>query len=200
MRIRFPFDTLAQTREILMVKGILFETDTLTLFVNHWPSRRGGSLESQPRRNWVASRLRALTDSVISKQSSPNILIMGDFNDEPTDKSLCEVLGATPDSAKVEGSLLVNLMGPKAGHEGTHKFQGNWAILDQFIVTKTLLSGAGGLKTGYRSVHVFKSRFILKEDPRFFGDKPSRTFNGPKYEGGFSDHLPVFLDILGVDR
>jgi endonuclease/exonuclease/phosphatase family metal-dependent hydrolase len=124
-----------------------------------------------------------------------NILIMGDFNDEPTDESLSGVLGAEPDSSIRHNATLLNLMGPKTGREGTHKYQGRWAILDQFIVTNSLLNGANRLQTGYHSVMIFKPGFILKEDSRFFGDKPSRTFNGPKYEGGFSDHLPVSLEI-----
>jgi hypothetical protein len=200
VRISFPFDTLAQTREILMVSGTLFGTDTLTLFVNHWPSRRGGSLESQPRRNHVAAILHNLIDSVIARQPLANILIMGDFNDEPKDESVSKVLGAAADPTQTDSALLVNLMGPVYGRDGTHKFQGNWAVLDQFIVTKPLLTGAGRLITGYRAVRIFKPEFILKEDSRFFGSKPSRTFNGPKYEGGFSDHLPVYLDIRRMER
>lgn len=198
VRIQFPFDTLVQTREILMVTGLLFGTDTLTVFVNHWPSRRGGSLESQPRRNYVATVLRKLVDSVISTRQLANILIMGDFNDEPNDESLSVVLGAATSTSNTTESKLINLMGPKTGREGTHKFQGNWAILDQFIVSRTLLDGRNKIQTGFDKVAIFKPGFLLKEDLRFFGSKPSRTFNGPKYEGGFSDHLPVFLDIIKI--
>jgi hypothetical protein len=96
IRVSFPFDPSAQTREILMVKGRVFESDTIILFVNHWPSRRGGHLESQPRRNIVAGLLRSAIDSVIRTDSQPNIIIMGDFNDEPDKISLSQVLGARP--------------------------------------------------------------------------------------------------------
>ncbi len=197
--IRFPFDTLVQTRGILVVSGILFGEDTLTLFVNHWPSRRGGSIESQPRRNYVAGVLRHLVDSVLAQKPFSNILIMGDFNDETSDESVCRVLGAANDTTQTKNALLINLMGPKQGREGTHKFQGTWAILDQFMVTKSLFYGSNRLMTGYQDVKIFRAGFILKEDGKFFGDKPSRTYNGPKYEGGFSDHLPVYLDLRKID-
>lgn len=193
--VRFPFDTLTRTREILMVTGTLFGSDTLTVFVNHWPSRMGGSVASQPKRNFVATLIRRLTDSIFSRRPDANILIMGDFNDEPTDESLSVVLGAAMDPAHPGDAKLINLMGPKVGHEGTHKFQGHWAILDQMIVSPALLNGSGNMRARNRSATIFKARFMLKEDSRFFGDKPSRTFNGPKYEGGFSDHLPIYLDI-----
>ncbi|MCK9424024.1 MAG: hypothetical protein M0Q38_15675 [Bacteroidales bacterium] len=224
--IRFPFDTLSQTREILLVQGILSGNDTLTLFVNHWPSRRGGTLESQPRRNYVASVLRCLIDSIqmntrglqpeaknnfqpsIIKHNASvpggttcklsNILIMGDFNDEPYSESLLELLGARSDSAMAGDCDLVNLMAPKTSREGSHKFRGQWSILDQFIISKTLLLGKNGLLVNYQDAHIYKAGFLLNEDPAYFGDKPSRTYVGPRYTGGFSDHLPVYLDIRNI--
>ena len=204
--IRFPFDTLAQTREILMVRGILYDKDTITLFINHWPSRRGGTEESQPRRNYVATVLRKLVDSIQNRRigadlekENPvhlsNILIMGDFNDEPFSKSILEVLGARSDTAMAGNADLVNLMSEKVKTEGSHKFRGQWSILDQFIISRSLLNGEKGLKINSRNVHIYRSGFLLNEDPAFFGDKPNRTYNGPRYNGGFSDHLPIYLDI-----
>ncbi|MCK9220689.1 MAG: endonuclease [Bacteroidales bacterium] len=199
--IRFPFDTLSQTREILMVKGVVFNRDTLTLFINHWPSRRGGALASQPRRNYVAAILRKTVDSLLQAETShgielSNILILGDFNDEPTDESVCQVLGAAYDSFPCRNRGLFNLMGPKLSREGSHKYQGNWALLDQIIISSSLLRGSNGLQTEPSKAHIFKPGFLLEEDARFFGDRPSRTYNGPKYLGGFSDHLPVYVDVL----
>lgn len=193
--VHIPFDSLVRTRDILMVTGRLLGGDTLTIFVNHWPSRMGGSVVSAPGRKFVASLVRGLTDSILRQRPHANILIMGDFNDEPMDESLSTVLGAATNPIHPAGSTLVNLMGPKVGREGSHKFQGHWALLDQIIVSSALLSGKGKIHIRNRSATIFKSSFILKEDARFFGDKPSRTFNGPKYEGGFSDHLPIFTDI-----
>jgi len=195
LRIRFPFDTLARTRDILAVKGVLFETDTITVFVNHWPSRLGGSRESGLRRNFVASMLKSFSDSLIAENPLSNILIMGDFNDEPDDSSLCGILQAKVDTNRTDNRGLINLMAPRVGQEGTHKYQGKWSLLDQFIVSKPLFEGTNDLKTGYRQVTIFNPEFLLKEDTRFMGKKPARTYNGPKYEGGFSDHLPIMLDL-----
>lgn len=206
--IRFPFDTLSQTREILMVKGIVRNSDTLILFVNHWPSRRGGYLSSQPRRNHVARVLRHLVDSIqkngyFSKDDShtQNILIMGDFNDEPEDESIRVVLNARTDTRTVDAASLYNLMGirNRTRKEGTLKYRDQWSTFDQFMVSGTLLKGLKGLNTGAGRVTVFRSSFLLENDNTYFGDKLNRTYVGPRYHGGFSDHLPVVLDLRKVD-
>ena len=198
--IRFPFDTLAQTREILMIQGILFQSDTITLFVNHWPSRRGGYLGSQPRRNWVASVLRGVVDSVQRITPAANILVMGDFNDEPENESLKVNLMARTDNSSCNPDSLYNLMGirNKTRLEGTLKYQDQWSTFDQFIVSGALLGGCSGLRTGSQNVMIFKSSFLLEEDNTFFGEKLNRTYTGPRYHGGFSDHLPIRVEIYKV--
>ena len=240
--IRFPFDTLSQTREILMVKGIVRNRDTLILFVNHWPSRRGGYLSSQPRRNHVARVLRHLVDSIQGnlyfsvddqqvagsrnahnqKQPSParqspelrngipycqevsrpqNIVIMGDFNDEPEDESIRVVLNARSDTALADAGSLFDLMGirNRTRKEGTLKYRDQWSTFDQFMVTGTLLKGLQGLHTSAGRVTIFRSSFLLENDNTYFGEKLNRTYVGPRYHGGFSDHLPVVLDLRLVD-
>ncbi len=82
-RIYFPDDTASSTRDILYVKGTIGDSDTLHVFVNHWPSRYGGYLVSKPKRAWVAEVLKSKTDSILGQNPSANILIMGDFNDSP---------------------------------------------------------------------------------------------------------------------
>ena len=200
--IRFPFDTLAQTREILMVKGILFNRDTISIFINHWPSRRGGYLASQPRRNYVASVLRKLIDSVQQAQHAANILVMGDFNDEPENESLKQVLLAHTDTLPSSDTGLYNLMGirNKIRKEGTLKYRDQWSTFDQFVVSGALINGKTGIKAGIRNVRIFRSSFLLEEDNTYFGEKLNRTYSGPKYHGGFSDHLPVRLEINQSDR
>ncbi len=195
--IRYPFDTISQTREILMVKGLLFGCDTLTLFINHWPSRRGGYLGSQPRRNYVASVLRRLVDSIQDKQPKPNILIMGDFNDEPENESLSRILTARNDTVPFHDTTLYNLMGirNKTHPEGTLKYRDQWSTFDQFVVSGVLMKGLAGIRAGVRNVRIFRSSFLLEDDNSYFGEKLNRTYSGPKYHGGFSDHLPVVLEI-----
>jgi hypothetical protein len=200
--IRFPFDTISQTREILMVKGVLFKSDTLTLFINHWPSRRGGYLASQPRRNYVASVLRHLVDSVLRTNEKTNILIMGDFNDEPTNESLFQILRAKTDTVKPDAKDLFNLMGirNKQHPEGTLKFRNQWSTFDQIIVSGILIKGLAGLKAGPQNAGIFHPSFLLEEDNTYFGKKLYRTYSGPGYHGGFSDHLPVMVEIMQVSE
>jgi hypothetical protein len=195
--IRFPFDTLAQTREILMVKGVLGGRDTLILFINHWPSRRGGYLGSQPRRNFVASVLRAQVDSIQQVRPGTNILIMGDFNDEPENESLKHVLRARTDSVPWYDTALYNLMGirNKTRKEGTLKFRDQWSTFDQFVVSGALLNGTSGLSTSPGNVRIVRASFLLEEDNTYFGEKLNRTYTGPRYHGGFSDHLPIRVDL-----
>ncbi len=197
INIHFPSDSLMHTRDILYVKGVVFNTDTVHIFVNHWPSRRGGFTESVPKRRLVAQTLRSALDSLQQNRVDPYIIIMGDFNDEPDQPAICEVLKAETYSAQTTPASLVNLMLPKMNNvnEGTHKFQGKWAILDQFMVSGNFLLKEKGLQTSPGSVHIFHSAFLMEEDERFLGGKPFRTYSGPRYTGGFSDHLPVYLDI-----
>jgi hypothetical protein len=198
IRVNFPFDPSAQTREILMVKGRVFELDTIILFVNHWPSRRGGYLESQPRRNFVAGLLRSEIDSIRRTDSQPNIIIMGDFNDEPDKISLTQVLGARPHTGDSRTDELINLMYSKKHrwNEGTIKYLGQWSIFDQFIVSGNLASTDGKTQYMYADAYIFKDDFLLEQDNRHLGDKLKRTYAGPRYLGGFSDHLPIYLDLI----
>lgn len=200
--IRFPLDTLAQTREILMVTGILFGRDTLTLFVNHWPSRRGGYLGSQSRRNWVASVLRGLIDSVQYSHPAANILVMGDFNDEPENESLKLILKVHTEMIPFHTDTLYNLMGirNRIRKEGTLKYRDQWSTFDQFVVSGALINGSSGLQSGDQNVRIFRSSFLLEEDNAYFGEKLNRTYTGPRYHAGFSDHLPIQLKIIQVVR
>jgi hypothetical protein len=193
--IRFPFDTTARTRDILYVKALLFGTDTIHLFVNHWPSRMGGQDESSPRRNFVACRLRTLMDSIRDRIPGCAVIAMGDLNDEPGDESIRRRLGAAvsyPDT-----SCYYNLMGMKnlPWTEGTIKYHGRWSIFDQFIVSRSMLDGTSALYTAPALAGVCKLPFLVKEDASYFGDQLSRTYIGPRYNGGFSDHLPVTVEI-----
>jgi len=197
LTVIFPFDTTLRTRDILYAKLLLNKADTLHLFVNHWPSRLGDYQETHKKRIYVASVLRKAVDSIVAADRHPCILIMGDFNDGPEDESLLRVLGARPRFDPADTNGLVNLMWNKMHHpdEGTLKYRGEWNILDQFIVSGWLITGRGHIHTTEKDAHIFRPGFLLEPDDKFFGSKPSGTYSGPKYIGGFSDHLPVWLDI-----
>ncbi len=194
--ISFPFDTLTGTRDIVYLKGTGGPGDTLHFFVNHWPSRWGGQAETEIYRTYTASVLRSLTDSVLQTNPYANIIIMGDFNDEPHDPSLKQYLGAGFDYNNPESGKLYNISHVnKMKREGTIKFQGEWFLFDQFIVSGTLLDGTARMQTCPFSVKVFSAGFLLVPDEHWFGCKPFRTYEGFRYTGGFSDHLPVVLDL-----
>jgi hypothetical protein len=195
--VHYPFDTGSQTREILMVKGKVFLNDTIILFVNHWPSRRGGYSESQPRRIFVAGLLRSKIDSIFRIDQYPNIIIMGDFNDEPDKESLVKVLKANPFKMNDKTADLVNLMHSEeiGWNEGTIKYQGQWSIFDQFIVSGILVSNDDITQNIFAEAHIFNGDFLKEKDDRNLGEKLKRTYAGPRYLGGFSDHLPIYLDL-----
>lgn len=197
--IRIPQSSEMQgpTRDILYFKALTKQNDTLHLFVNHWPSRRGGQIRSEPKRMYVADMLRSKVDSILSIDSCANIVITGDFNDEPTDRSVAEVLGSiTPDNTAYCNTLynLSSLL-KSSCKCGTYKYRGSWNMIDQFIVSGTLLHKDSSLSSCLRCIHIADFGFLLLEDEKFGGWKPDRTYLGPVYKGGSSDHLPVYLDL-----
>jgi predicted extracellular nuclease len=123
----------------------------------------------------VAEILKHAVDSVMQVRQNPNVVIMGDFNDGPSSpvmKKLCS------------DGRLVNLMQGKK--EGTYRYRGAWEILDQFLVSENVRT---------KNAEVLQHPFLLEEDEKYGGNKPFRTYNGMRYQGGFSDHLPIILDL-----
>ena len=180
--IRIPFKQVkkAPTRDILHVVGKVVSGDTLDVWVVHYPSRRGGKAKSEPYRLLVAEILKHAVDSVMQVRQNPNVVIMGDFNDGPSSpvmKKLCS------------DGRLVNLMQGKK--EGTYRYRGAWEILDQFLVSENVRT---------KNAEVLQHPFLLEEDEKYGGNKPFRTYNGMRYQGGFSDHLPIILDLQFLIR
>lgn len=186
-----------KTRDILYVSALIFDKDTLHLFVNHWPSRRGGILESEVKRLQAASVAREKINYILSLQPLANIVLMGDFNDHPDDRSLYEQLRAKKPTDPLEQGDLANLMyEAHEQHDGTHKYQGHWGVLDQIIVSTPLLQQHHSLRVKNKQAYIFKADFLLKDDERWIGKEPFRTYEGFKYTGGYSDHMPVFVDLI----
>ena len=198
IRVSFPHHPHKATRDVLYAKGILLQTDTVHVFINHWPSRRGGQQASAPDRNYVAGLVRKKTDSLFAVNAKANIIIMGDFNDGPEDESLLLHLGAKRETEQHETSQLYNMMHAETmGHgiAGTHKYQGQWHAFDQIIVSGALLQHKQALQIPAGRAGIFCEDFLLQEDITYLGKKPFRTYTGYHYQGGFSDHLPVFIDL-----
>ena len=188
-----------KTRDIIYVKGYTDKHDTLNIFVNHWPSRYGGQLSSEPNRIFVASVLRKKVDSLILVSRNPNIVIIGDLNDMPNNISVTKILKANSDIDKtiIRNDSLYNIAGyfKKSIGYGSHKFHGEWGVLDQIIVTGNLLLKTDKIYTTKNDYHIYKPKFLIEKDEKYFGIQPFRTYIGFKYHGGYSDHLPVFLDL-----
>lgn len=157
------------------------------------PSRSGGEKQSEPYRLLTARVLRHAADSVMKIRQTPYLIIMGDFNDYPESRSVCRTLGAGKPEKDIDSYRLYNLMNGKQG--GTYRYRGEWGILDQLILNGTFLNHTGNLTTEYNRARILTFPFLLEEDENYGGDKPFRTYNGMKYHGGYSDHLPVCIDI-----
>lgn len=182
------------TRDIVMVKGVTSTKDTLYVFLNHWPSRRGGTKESQPRRQLAAEVLRHVVDSILKQSPDAKLVLMGDFNDNPPDASVSQTLGATkvPDLS-VPNSLYnpTNNFDWKAG-EGSEFYRGSWDRFIQIILSTSLIKNQLDSENKFHDIYLFKPQWLLKEEPAYQQMVPYRTFDDT-LPIGFSDHLPVYV-------
>lgn len=169
------------SRDILYVKGVVEALDTLHIFVNHWPSKWGGEKISAPRRAIAASVLAQMCDSLLAKNSFANILVMGDFNDEV--------------SSPIFDSLSYLNFLKMGGWHGTIKFEGEWESIDHFMVSDNLLDSLQPISVVCDSTIIYCSDRLLERDSKFTGERPFRTYLGPRYHGGVSDHLPIVMKL-----
>jgi endonuclease/exonuclease/phosphatase family metal-dependent hydrolase len=190
----------------LILEGIFLfgKSDTIYFFVNHWPSRRGGEDVSEPRRVKAAETLRTEIESILSKNGKSKIIIVGDFNDEPTNISITESLKAQPffcDSLDLNnlpedfGTDLFNLA-YKAWFDGlgSYKYKDDFNMLDQIIVSRDLLL-EDDIKYICNSFEVYKPDLMVTRTGKFKGT-PFPTYGGARFLGGYSDHFPVIAKFL----
>ncbi|MCK5029032.1 MAG: endonuclease [Bacteroidales bacterium] len=187
-----PINTSSKykVRDILYAKGILYGEDTIHIFVNHWKSRSGGQQETEPQRIKCAETLRKEVDLILESNKNAKILIMGDLNDGPKNTSIFESLNAN--NSNYEGSLFNIMLELSETGKGTHSYRGNWDMLDNLIVSNHFLNDKNGFVVDGKTGHVFSADWITYENKN--GVKsPSRTYGGPNYYGGYSDHYPIYL-------
>lgn len=177
-----PLKTMHPPRDILYVKGLIAEGDTLHVFAVHAPSRTGGERATRNHRIVVAQRLCAVLDSIRSSSPFAKVIVAGDFNDmgETPSLSLLHQHGLQDISANAQG---------KHGALGTYRYQGEWGSLDHIFVSENLMKCL-------HDCQVFDAPFLLEKDEKYGGMKPYRTYLGPRYIGGFSDHLPLVARFL----
>ena len=192
--IHFPFDEDDYTRDILYVKGKFKDDDVFHFFVNHWPSRRGGKEITERKRIYAAKQLRNKTNEILQIDLNAKIFIMGDFNDHPTDKSILEALKANND-VSFRSNLFFNLAYDlHVRNKGSHSYRGDWAMLDQMMVSPSILQGKG-LTVNPKGLKTLWKKWLLVKHPRYKNYSPKKTYVRDKYTGGFSDHLPIHITL-----
>lgn len=196
----FPFEPGTRNRDLLYVLVRLPCGDSLHVVVNHWTSRFGGYAATIPKRNYYADVARRLVDSLLLLNPHANILLMGDFNDYPTDESMEKHLRAQryKPAQRDFSDTLFNLMYHFVAQNnvGSHKHEDFWGCLDQMVVTRGMLTGESRLQIADCVPHIFDADFLLVPDEKYGGVKNYRTYSGPRYIGGFADHLPVYVRIV----
>ena len=191
----FPFEPQTRNRDLLYALVRFPCGDSLHILVNHWTSRFGGYAATIPKRNYYADVVRHVVDSVLAEEPSANILLMGDFNDYATDESMEKHLRARKYVPNNAVDTLFNLMYHfvSQNNVGSHKHEDFWGCLDQIIVSRGLLFDQNRLRIAGHQPHIFQAPFLLVPDEKYGGVKTYRTFLGPRYIGGYADHLPVYV-------
>lgn len=194
----YPPDPDFRSRDMLFLRlrGI-GDSLSFCLLYCHWPSRYGGQAQSEPKRIAAAIRARRIYDSLRREEPNLAFLMLGDFNDEWHNQSLRETLQAKPPTEQepeTQGEL-INMMAALDPNRGSHRYRGVWSYLDQIIVSENLLAPPGNWSVQPSTAQVVRHPFLLESDPKYPGEKPFRTFIGFRYHGGFSDHLPIFVDL-----
>lgn len=183
-----------RTRDVLHVVGILAD-DTVHVFVNHWPSRRGGEAASAPLRAIAAGVSKRIIDSLMAMNPDTKVLLMGDLNDDPTSPSVVKVLGAKGDRKNVKPGGLYNPWAAfLAKGIGTLAYNDAWNLFDQIMLSGGWLNAQDGHWRYYKA-EIF-SRDFLKENFGRYRGYPHRSFEGSNWLNGYSDHFPVIVYIV----
>lgn len=182
------------TRDILLVSGT-FQEEKMHIIVNHWPSRGGGENRSKASRNQAGEICKSICDSLYKADANNKVIIMGDLNDDPNSPSVKKFLQA---KSKKEQVFKGNLYNPlcefyKKGI-GTTAWRDAWSLFDQIIISHSLMNKKN---KGYKfyKAEVFREPWLLQKSGQYEG-YPFRTFVGDRYQGGYSDHLPVLIYLI----
>lgn len=171
------------TRDILYVKGTL-NNEPVHVFVNHWPSRRDGGDATEYKRLVAANLIKEKMKGIEATEPSPNYLVMGDFNDDPTSRSI---------ECLLEDTTLYNPMEklhfPK--QRGSANYKHTWSLFDQILISHNFLNYEKGTHS-FSNANIFDESFLKEKIGKYKGN-PHRTYAGSKYLGGYSDHFPVYI-------
>ena len=174
-----PIEGMRPTRDILYVCGETVSGDTLHVFVVHFPSRYGSERYSRPFRQTVADRLCQSIDSIHAVSPDANLIIAGDFNDGPDSDILQEIY------RHGLHNLTRNARGEN-GVKGTYRYKGEWESIDHIL-------GSPYIYNKVETAFIHSPKFLLEDEKLYGGYRPRRTYNGMRYQPGYSDHLPLVV-------
>ena len=182
------------TRDVLYVEGQLMG-EPVHIFVNHWPSRRGGEEASAPYRAIAAGVCRHKMDSIFEKNPNAKVILMGDLNDDPVNLSMTKVIKAKGDVKEVGSGEMYNpWMGYYKQGIGTLAYNDAWNLFDQIVISPAWLDkNQKGLF--YKEAGIFKKPWMIQQGGKYKG-YPKRTYDFNNYMGGYSDHFPTYLVLL----
>lgn len=182
------------TRDQLLVSGKL-EGDLIHIIVNHWPSRSGGEARSRPKRIAAAKVTKRITDSLQADDPYAKIFIMGDLNDDPTNSSVKEILNAKRDKDEVGLKGIYNPMENMARKGlGTNAYRDAWSLFDQILITKPLLEKDYSSFRFYKA-GIYNQIYMTNKRGRWKG-YPQRSFADGGFTNGYSDHFPVYVQVI----
>jgi hypothetical protein len=187
-------DTNFKSRDQLVVTGLL-NGEEVHFQVNHWPSRGGGEKKSRPKRNAAGKLARSLADSLLAINPNAKVMIVGDLNDDPTNASVAKYLKATDDKSKLKDGYFFNpYMTFNREGIGTLAYRDSWNNFDQIIMTPALVTKDRSTWSFYKA-NIYKKPYMINQEGKYKG-YPKRTHAGGRFQGGYSDHLPVYIYLI----
>ena len=187
-----------RTRDLVVMWGTI-ENEPFYFLVSHWPSRLGGKEASQFKRDACAKQIREIKDSLLRENPATKVIVMGDFNDDATDDSIVEVMGAKGKVKELEEGDFFNPYNEmlRAGL-GTLAYQDEWNLFDNICVTENLVNAERGtlriIKGKKFYGNIFTRPYMLQLEGQY-KNYPLRTFVTNNFQNGFSDHFPVYIYI-----
>ena len=184
------------TRDQLVVSG-LFHNEEIHFIINHWPSRSGGEAKSSYKREKAAMLNKRIIDSIYQENPQARIIGMGDFNDDPTNKSFKKFLQTKAEIKDLKENELYNPMENMLKNgKGTLAYRDSWNIFDQFYLSQSLVARTfEGFQ--YYKAGIFNPPYLISQTGQYRG-YPMRTYGSSGYEPGYSDHFPVYLHLIKV--
>lgn len=187
-------DTAFHTRDQLVVSGYLLN-EKVHVIVNHWPSRIGGEQASEPRRMAAAGVTKSIVDSLYRTDPNAKIIIMGDLNDDPFNKSTAQVLGAKRNIEDVAPNGLYNtLWRTLDSGVGSLAYNNQWNLFDQIIISAPFLN-KDKKSLSFWKAEIFNKNFLIQQEGSYKGS-PMRTHAGGVWLNGYSDHFPTLIYLV----